>query len=86
MGMTCVNAFSPNKGLPEQSFAPPDTGTFFFVAIKLMEEEQVVVPNGLLVLDDWTSRQSSRRRILTLFIPFTLEDFLVIEGSTGNLI
>jgi hypothetical protein len=23
---------------------------------------------------------------LTLFIPFTLEDFLVIEGSTGNLI
>jgi hypothetical protein len=86
MGITDVNAFSLNKGLLEQSFVPPDTGTFFFVAIKLMEEEQFVVPHGLLLLDDGTSRQSSRRRILTLFIPLTLEDFFEIQGSAGNLI
>jgi hypothetical protein len=85
MGITDVNAFSLNKGLLEQSFVPPDTGTFFFVAIRLMEE-QFVVPHGLLLLEDGTSRQSSRRRILTLFIPLTLEDFLEIQGSAGNLI
>jgi hypothetical protein len=51
-----------------------------------MEEEQFVVPHGLLLLEDGTSRQSSRRRILTLFIPLTLEDFLEIQGSAGNLI
>jgi hypothetical protein len=86
MGITDVNAFSLDKCLLEQSFVPPDTGTFFFVAIKLMQEEQVVVPHGPLLLDDGTSRQSSRRCILNFFIPFTLEDFLVIEGSAGNLI
>jgi hypothetical protein len=51
----------------------------------LMEEEQVDVPRGLLLLDDGAGRQSSRRLILTLFNPFTLDDFLVI-GSSGNLI
>lgn len=66
-------------------FVPPGTCSFFLFAIELMEEEQVDVPRGLLLLDDGAGRQSSRHRILTLFNPFTLDDFLVI-GSSGNLI
>ena len=53
-----ITAFSPNKGLSERSFVPPDTGTFFLLANELMEEELVFVPNGLLLLDDGTGRQS----------------------------
>lgn len=85
-----TTGFSPDKGLWEQGFVPPDKGTFLLLAIKLLKEERFIVPKDLLTLDNGTMgcSHSSRSRILlpVLFIPFTLKGFLVTAGSSGNLI